>query len=188
MCRLLSAFLTQAASGARVRLGTGLRVLKLWMVDGRDDVHADAEVRAFADAIPVFEPETTPRTQPKPLAEARVAIVTTAGLRVDGDLHWEVGDEGYRILPGDARHLGLAHMSPNFDRSGYIADINVVYPIDRLRELADRGVIGSVAAQHFSFMGAQLNHELPTMRLDTGPAVAQLLREDDVDIVLLTPV
>lgn len=87
-----------------------------------------------------------------------------------------------------ARNLTLAHFSPNFDRSGFALDLNVVYPIDRLNELAARKVIGSVAAQHISFMGAQLDHTLSTMRLDTGPAAARILREDGVDVVLLTPV
>jgi D-proline reductase (dithiol) PrdB len=151
-------------------------------------VPVDPQVRAFADALPVFEPASTPCTPPRPLAEARVAIVTTAGLRSDGQLHWQAGDEGYHVLPGDVRNLGLAHLAPNFDRSGYIADPNVVFPVDRLRELAADGRIGSVADRHFSFMGGQPDHELATMRLDSGPAVARLLRDDDVDVVLLTPV
>jgi D-proline reductase (dithiol) PrdB len=149
---------------------------------------SDTQVRAFADGIPVFEPDVVAFTPPPPLAEARVAIVTTAGLRADGQLHWPAGDESYTILPGEARDLGLAHVSPNFDRSGFAADINVVYPIDRLRALAERRVIGSVAPRHASFMGGQPAHELATMRLDTGPAVAKLLLEDGVDVVLLTPV
>jgi D-proline reductase (dithiol) PrdB len=151
-------------------------------------VHVDAQVRAFADSLPVFEPSSVPCTRPKPLAQARVAIVTTAGLRSDGHLHWQAGDERYHELPSDTRSLSLAHLAPNFDRSGYIADPNVVFPVDRLRELEARGRIGSVADRHFSFMGGQPDHLLTTMRLDTGPAVARLLRDDGVDLVLLTPV
>ena len=49
-------------------------------------------------------------------------------------------------------------------------------------------VIGSVASRHISFMGAQPDHNLSTMRLDTGPAAAKILRDDGVDVVLLTPV
>jgi D-proline reductase (dithiol) PrdB len=160
----------------------------LTSIETEDVVPVDAEVRAFADALPVFEPASTPCTRPTPLAEARIAIVTTAGLRTDGDLHWKAGDESFHVLPGDGRGLGLAHMAPNFDRTGFVADLNVVFPIDRLAELADRGVIRSVASRHFSFMGGQPSHELATMRLDTGPQVAQLLRDDDVDVVLLTGV
>ena len=51
-----------------------------------------------------------------------------------------------------------------------------------------RVAIGSVASRHLSFMGAQTDHTLTTLRLDTGPAAARLLLDDGVDVVLLTPV
>jgi D-proline reductase (dithiol) PrdB len=79
-------------------------------------------------------------------------------------------------------------MSPNWDRSGLAADLNVVLPHDRLVELAADGVIGAVAPRHYSFMGAQREATMSTIRLDTGPQVAKLLRQDGVDVVLLTPV
>ena len=122
-----------------------------------------------------------------PLELARVAIVTTAGLIGPEGGTWTLG-QGYVVHPDERRDFRLAHASSNFDRSGFAADINVVYPIDRLHDLAARGRIGSVAAQHISFMGAQPDHVLETLRLDTGPAAAQILRDDGVDVVLLTPV
>ncbi len=61
----------------------------------------------------------------------------------------------------------------------------MLYPIDRLEELAAEGVIGGVAPRHLSFMGA-LHDTLSTIRLDTGPAAAKLLRDDGVSVVLLT--
>ncbi|MGE0820494.1 MAG: glycine/sarcosine/betaine reductase selenoprotein B family protein [Candidatus Binatia bacterium] len=153
-----------------------------------DNGSADKTVRARVNDVPVYEFERTPFTTPPPVAKARVAIVTTAGLRSDSKLHWKPGDQSFTVLDGSNRNLGLGHFSPNFDRSGFALDLNVVYPVDRLHELAARGVIGSVASQHISFMGAQLDHTLATMRLDTGPAAARILREDGVDVVLLTPV
>jgi D-proline reductase (dithiol) PrdB len=61
-------------------------------------------------------------------------------------------------------------------------------PLDRLDEMAVDGEIGSVADVHISFMGAQVDSTLETIRLDTGPAAAQVLKDDQVDVVLLTPV
>jgi D-proline reductase (dithiol) PrdB len=151
-------------------------------------VHADQAVRAFAESLPVREPDSVPCTTPKRLAEARVAIVTTAGLRTDGQTYWQAGDESYHEIPSDSRELVLGHLAPNFDRTGFVVDPNVVFPLDRLRELVDAGTVGSVAPRHFSFMGGQPDYQLSTMRLDTGPAVAQKLRDDGVDVVLLTPV
>jgi D-proline reductase (dithiol) PrdB len=133
-----------------------------------------------------FDFGATVRASAPTLSDARVAIVTTAGLQPEGGV-WTHG-QGYVVLPADERKLSLAHNSSNFDRSGIVSDLNVVYPADRLDELAARGVIGSVASQHLSFMGAQPDHVLETLRLDTGPAAAKLLLDDGVNVVFLTPV
>lgn len=153
-----------------------------------ESLTGDAAVRAQVNNVPVYEFERTPFTQPPPLSQARVAIVTTAGLRTDGSALWLPGDQTFTLLNGQQRNVRLGHFSPNFDRSGFALDLNVVYPIDRLQELAANGTIGSVASTHISFMGAQPDHTLTTMRLDTGPAAAKILRDDGVDVVLLTPV
>lgn len=147
----------------------------------------DEVVRRNVDGIDVFDFGETACTPSPPLNRARVAIVTTAGLRPDGIATW-TGGQGFVVLDGAERALTLAHSSPNFDRSGLATDVNVVYPVDRLDELAARGAIGSVASRHIAFMGAQPDHTLTTLRLDTGPAAASLLRADGVDVVLFTPV
>ena len=153
-----------------------------------DQLTGDAAVRARVNDLPVYEFDHTPFSQPPPLSRARVAIVTTAGLRSDGSAQWLPGDQSFTVLDGKTRGLRIGHFSPNFDRTGFALDLNVVYPIDRLHELAARGTIGSVASSHISFMGAQPDHTLATMRLDTGPAAARILCDDGVDVVLLTPV
>ncbi|MBC8195794.1 MAG: selenoprotein B glycine/betaine/sarcosine/D-proline reductase [Acidimicrobiia bacterium] len=132
--------------------------------------------------------DEVPWTAPRPLSESRVAVVTTAGLRSEGDPDWNPGDQSFTVLSGDRDDLVLSHYSPNFDRTGWIVDPNVVLPIDRLDEMAAEGVVGSVADVHISFMGAQIDHTLETIRLDTGPAAARALLDDGVDVVLLTPV
>ena len=145
-------------------------------------------MRDYAANTPVPEMGAPPWTPPPgPLSECRVAIVTTAALHVPGDDGFAPDDTTYRVLPADRRDLVLGHWSPNFDRSGFVADLNVVYPADRLAELAARGEIGSVAAHHYAFAGNQ-EDTLSGIRLDSGPAVAKLLRDDGVDVVLLTPV
>jgi D-proline reductase (dithiol) PrdB len=78
------------------------------------------------------------------------------------------------------------HWSPNFDAIGFAYDLNVVFPLDRLEELAAAGTIGAVAQQHLSYAGNQF--DLSAVRFDTGPAGASLLRANGVDVVLLTPV
>ena len=125
-------------------------------------------------------------TTPTPLAQARVAIVTTAGLMRPGEATWGHSDSTFRSFHQSERNLLVGHVSMNFDRVGVAADLNVVYPIDRLDDLARTGVIGEVADEHLSFMGA--TYDLPSVVVDTGPAAAKRLRDGGVEVVLLTPV
>lgn len=147
----------------------------------------DATMRTLGDRLPVPEFGTTAWVTPPPLADATVAIVTSAALHRASDTGFRPGDTEYRLLPSDARDLVLGHWSPNFDRSGIAIDINVVYPIDRLDELAANGTIGAVAPRHASFAGNQPD-DVATVRLDSGPRAAAELVADGVDIVVLTPV
>lgn len=121
------------------------------------------------------------------LSQRRVAIVTTAGLHVRGDRPFGAGGMDYRVIPGDAAagDLVMSHMSVNFDRSGFQADWNVAFPLDRLRELVFEKTVGAVAAFHYSFMGAVS----PVTRYEPkARELAALLNRDNVDAVLLTPV
>ena len=123
----------------------------------------------------------------KPLAERRVALVTTAGLHRRADAAFELTDASYRVLPGELQgsDLVMSHSSVNFDRSGFAEDVNLVFPIDRFRELADEGAIGGLASNHFSFMGAGL---LPEAYEAPARDLARILHRDGVDTAFLTPV
>ena len=147
----------------------------------------DQAMRDFVGTLPVPEFAKTAFTTPPPLRDARVAIVTSAALYREGTAPFGVPDVHFETIPNDARDLKLGHVSPNFDRAGFAADLNVVFPLDRLAELAERGVVGSVADHHYAFAGNQPD-TVSEVRLDTGPACAKKLRDDGVDVVLLTPV
>jgi D-proline reductase (dithiol) PrdB len=137
---------------------------------------------------PVEVNAEAPFTRPRvPLSDARVAIVTTAGLHLRGDAPFVRYDPTFRTIPGDVRAADLvqSHTSIGFDRTAIIEDVNVSFPIDRLREMRAEGRIGSFGARFFSFMGAQ--KDLVTIAATSGPEVARLLRDDGVDVVLLTP-
>jgi D-proline reductase (dithiol) PrdB len=130
--------------------------------------------------------ETTPFVSGPPLTERRVAVVTSAGLVRRGEPPFVSGDVDYRVLPADtpASQILMSHASVNFDRTAFQRDINVVFPLDRLRAMAAAGVIGSLAATHYSFMGATD----PRAMEANARAVAGRLKSDRVDAVLLTPV
>jgi len=147
---------------------------------------ADTDLRGFMASLPVPELEGAPFTAAPRLADAQVAIVTTAGLHLAEEQVFGIFDPGFRVIPHGRDDVVMSHNSQNFDRSGVMLDRNVAFPVDRLDELAADGVIGSVAPAHLSFMGAQ--EDLSTILLDTGPAAARFLQEQGTDLVLLTPV
>jgi D-proline reductase (dithiol) PrdB len=130
--------------------------------------------------------ERKPFVSGPPLRARRIAVVTSAGLIRRGEQPFRSGDVDYRVLPGDTPtdELLMTHVSVNFDRTGFQRDVNVVFPLDRLRELAAEGKIGSVASTHYSFMGATDPRGMEA----NARAVAASLKSDRVDGVLLTPV
>ena len=128
----------------------------------------------------------------KPLSEARIACVTTASYSLPDqepfDESHRGGDFSYREIPAgaDLTGMGLSHRSDAFDGQGLLEDYNLALPVDRLREMAEAGEIGAVAPRQFSFQGS-----IPApgrLVKISAPEVAEKLREDQVDAVLLTPV
>ena len=146
----------------------------------------DAMIKKGASKAECPTPENPAFVIPKPLSEAKVAIVTSASLHHEDDDDFAPSDTGYRVLEKDRRDIVVGHWSPNFDASGVSADLNVVFPIDRLQELENQGVIGSVSDVHIAVAGNQF--DLSGIRLDGGPAAAALLNKHEVDVVSLTPV
>ena len=123
----------------------------------------------------------------RPLSHSRLALVTTAGIHLRGDTPFTGGDQSFRAIPANtpASDIVQSHASIGFDRTAFQRDINVVFPIDRVRELEARREVGSLSQTYFSFMGAQ---RPPYDRLlqETGPEVARRLQDEGVDIVFLT--
>jgi D-proline reductase (dithiol) PrdB len=122
-----------------------------------------------------------------PLAESTVAIVTSAGIHCRGDRPFGRDDPSFRVIPSDvgAGELLQSHSSLAFDKTAFIRDVNVVFPVDRLAELVADGRIGRVGPRHYSVMGAL--HDVSAVRDETAPELAVRLLDDGVDVVLLTP-
>lgn len=140
----------------------------------------------LAKNLPPLGPPVWTRPK-KTLSQMRFALVTTAGLHYRDDPAFELVDATFRPIDGDEDpdDLVMSHSSVNFDKTGFAEDVNVVFPLARFRELAERGIVGSVADVHYSFMGAGL----PPSAYESGATqVAGLLKQDGVDAVFLTPV
>lgn len=127
----------------------------------------------------------------KPLGQCRIAVVTTAGVhhrdQAPFDMKDPAGDPTYREL--NAATIGSDYTITHdyYDHSDAERDLNIVLPLDRLSELAEEGLVGSLAERHFSFMGHIDAHHIPTLIHRSARDVAQKLKSDQVDLVLLTP-
>lgn len=123
----------------------------------------------------------------RPLSECTLALVTSAGLHLRGDEPFGRDDPSFRVVPSRVKPEDLlqSHTSLAFDKTAFIRDVNVVFPVDRVHDLVSEGRVGRLGPCHYSFMGAQ--HDVSRIRDETAPTVAHRLLEDGVDVVLLTP-
>src|SRR6266478_7120141 len=91
------------------------------------------------------------------LAKTTVAIVTAGGVHLRDqepfNIADELGDLGYRLIPEDVGSSQLMVTHHHYDHADADQDINVVFPIDVLRDLEGDGFIGSIAKKHIGYMG-----------------------------------
>ena len=143
-------------------------------------------VRSHIAELELKTPDHCPPVSGPPLSERKIALITTAGLHLDDDPPFSIGSADFRRIPNDvpADRIRMSHLSVNFDRTGFYQDLNVVFPLERLAGLADQGVIGSCADEHYSFMGAtepwRMQHYLREL--------CDEIKTAGVDGVLLVPI
>ena len=129
---------------------------------------------------------TSPRLPGSRLAERRVALISSAALVRRGEAPFAFGATEIRPVPASlpAGEILTSHPSIAHDRSGFQRDLNVVHPVDRLRELAEAGVIAGAADTHYTFMGSSD----ATQMADAADQIAGQLRQERIDSILLSPV
>ena len=127
----------------------------------------------------------------KGLKGSRFAIVTTAGVHLKDqkpfDMEDPEGDPTWRAIPSDSPQEDYTITHDYYDHKDADRDINIVYPIDRMRELVEGGVIGGLAPTHYGFMGHITGRHVPTLIDVKAPEVVANLKKEGVDAVLLTP-
>lgn len=127
----------------------------------------------------------------KKLNESIVAVVTTAGVHHRDQKPFDMkdpnGDPSFRVIHLTGHSAGLMITHDYYDHADADRDINIVFPVDRLREFEQEGLIGKMADVHYGFMGHIMGPHLPTLISKTAPEIALLLKAAGVDTVLLTP-
>jgi len=134
--------------------------------------------------VPITPPPVwTPVT--KPLKEMTIALATAAGVHLKSDKRFNLaGDFTYRLIPGDTPTSELMVSHGGYDNGDVNKDVNCMFPLDRIRELAAVVFIKAVAPVHIGFMGGGGNQD--KFKNETGPAIAKILKDEGVDAVVLT--
>lgn len=134
--------------------------------------------------VPITPPPVwTPVT--KPLNEMVIALASAAGVHMKDDVKFNLaGDTGFRMVPDTATPDQMMVSHGGYDNSDVNKDVNCMFPIERLHEIAAEGFIKGVAPFHYTFMGGGGNQDAFTN--ETGPAIAKKLKEEGVDGVVMT--
>ena len=123
------------------------------------------------------------------LSKATVSLVTAAGVHLRDqepfNIADELGDLGYRIIPEDVDSSDLMVTHHHYNHRDADKDINVVFPIDILRELQDEGFIRGIAKKHVGYMGYTM--QLKAMYEGTAREIAnEIDKGSRADLVVLT--
>ena len=148
------------------------------LLDRWDDILTDRL------ALPLSFDNTpwTPFT--KPLAQAKIATLTTGGIFVEGQQPFDTdGDWSFREIPLDTPLEDFRVAHTHYDINGVAEDIDAVLPIHRLQELADEGIIGAAQSPTYGFMG--YIPDVAGLMEVSAPEVAQKLKDDGVDGVVI---
>lgn len=144
------------------------------------------------DKIEPLAFDSTPWTPvTKPLSRSTVALVTTAGVHLSTDTPFDMsdstGDPSFRVIPSTSATGELTITHDYYDHSDADRDVNIVFPIDRLREMAGEERIGKLAARFYGFMGHIEENHIERFVGESLPSIARMMKDDGVDVALIVP-
>ena len=134
------------------------------------------------DFVPLAKPG-------KPLNKSRLTFVSTSGVQLKDTVPFDtvhpVGDYSFRCVPSDSKPEDLEIHQLKYPTAGANRDLNVIFPIKRLQELASENFIGGLTPNFFSFIGYNMDAE----RLEKTLAedIADATEAEKPDVVLLAP-
>lgn len=169
--------------------------MQLW--SDLDPAEFDGQLDAWVAKLPAMHdganhrvnPETSFTPLRRPLNEATVALVSTAGVHLDDQVPFDVsttaGDPTFRIIPDDVDYTRLRFTHTHYDTAPAKEDFNTVFPLERLHEFVEEGRLGSTSSIHVGLMG--FNPDPTKIADEAAPEVAKLLVEAGVDVAVLGP-
>lgn len=127
----------------------------------------------------------------RPLHLSRATLITTGGVHLSVDRPFDManplGDPSFRAIPVSTPVERLEITHDYYDHRDADRDPNVVFPLERFRELAKDGRLGGLTATHWSFMGHVTGALVETLETESIPALVARLRDEQPDLAFLTP-
>ncbi|PDV98158.1 glycine/sarcosine/betaine reductase selenoprotein B family protein [Candidatus Chloroploca asiatica] len=153
--------------------------------------HVPALAQTWGRTFESVISEEVPFTRlPKPLREVRLALATTGGVHLRNQTPFDMadsrGDATFRPLPAATPREDLMITHDYYDHTNAVRDLNILFPLEHLRDLVAAGHIGSLGTC-YGFMGHIEPPHLEALINETAPEAARLMREEGVDALLLTP-
>jgi D-proline reductase (dithiol) PrdB len=123
----------------------------------------------------------------KPLSQSRITLISSCGVHLKTDRPMDVchpfGDFTFRRVPSQAQHADLVIHQLKYPHDDADLDINVIFPIERLQELAAEGMIGGLTQNFFSFIGYNMDPE--RFERTVAADIAQAAFEEAAEAALL---
>jgi D-proline reductase (dithiol) PrdB len=118
------------------------------------------------------------------LAGATLAFVSVAGVHLKAQEPFSLeSDVSYRVIPGNTATADLMVTHDHYDHADADRDPNIMFPLDRARELVAEGFIAGLNDKHYSLGYAQ---DLRAIYDQVAPEIAEALYQSKTDVVLLT--
>ncbi len=125
----------------------------------------------------------------KPLAEARLAFISTAGVQPKGSLPFDtvhpIGDYTFRRVPSAAKPADLEIHQLKYPTLGAHEDLNVIFPTERLQDLVAEKFIGCLTENFYSFIGYNMDPQ--RLELTLAEEIAAAVEAENPDVALLAP-
>ena len=125
----------------------------------------------------------------KPLSECRVCFVSTSGVQPKTSLPFDtvhpIGDYTFRPVPSNSRVEDLEIHQLKYPTFGAAEDLNVIFPIERLRDLVQEGQIGGLSENFFTFIG--YNMDPVQLEKKLAEDIANAVVQEAPDIVIAAP-
>jgi D-proline reductase (dithiol) PrdB len=125
----------------------------------------------------------------KPLEETRLALVSSAGVFRDDQEPfdpWAVNDLSFRQIPVDTPRDRLRLHHNYFDHRDAVKDLNCVFPVQRLKELEQEGLIGALVSEAIS-LGMGRLYKRTALQKETVPRIVEVLEGHGAHAALLVP-